>query len=194
MTCPVCGKGPEPGDTQHWHEDDRHRFEYTGGAGHTRAKPPYRIGDLIHAGYIEAGTIQASQVTDSDFARSMEYWEQQRRAMFRQIADAQAVRGEWHEGTCSGCGLEDEPVIGLPGSELCEYCEELRQLVPVDQEPAVTTPAAPVKRHPDRLTTGLRWTLAAFAVMVTGFFVGGEWMTQLSLILFAFGFYNAMRA
>lgn len=49
----------------------------------------------------------------------------------RQIANRMAVRGMWHEGTCKGCGLADLPVIGVPGSEYCRYCEELRTLVPV---------------------------------------------------------------
>jgi hypothetical protein len=56
------------------------------------------------------------------------YEELERRRAARELASRMAVRGMWHEGTCVGCGLSDLPVIGLPGSEHCRYCEELRAL------------------------------------------------------------------
>jgi hypothetical protein len=42
----------------------------------------------------------------------------------------QAVTGQWHEGTCKGCGMENQQVIGVPGSEYCTYCEDLRVMAP----------------------------------------------------------------
>jgi hypothetical protein len=154
VTCPVCGGGPGPGETRHWHEDERHRFEYERGTGLTSVKPPYRITDFIKAGTITADTIKPGMIEASP--RFPTVHEENLRKRRREIADARSVRGEWHEGTCSGCGLADLPVIGLPGSEFCQYCEELRVLKPPDF-PVTTAPAAPVRvpMHPNRLTASL---------------------------------------
>lgn len=158
--------------------------------GYCRVSPEQR--HRAGGNWITAGTITAGMITDNDFAKAMSYWEQQRRAMFRQIADAQAVRGQWHEGTCSGCGMDDLPVIGLPGSEYCKWCEELRTLVPVEHEPAV--PAAPDRERQYRLVMGLACTLAAFLTMLASFFVGGDWLMQSSIVFFGFGFFYGLRA
>lgn len=165
VSCPVCGRTED-------HEDDRHWFTDDGSHAYTHAKPPYRIDGMIGM-RIAPGTIKAEMIDSSGFdtwakQQADAYWEQQRRAVFRQIADAQAVRGEWHEGTCTGCGMDDLPVIGLPGSEFCRYCEELRQNTPVENklEPA-TTPAAPARTvNSRRLTASV---LCAIAGMLLGF-------------------------
>ena len=89
------------------------------------------------------------------FEAAMRYWQQQEEAARRQrnlfiaaaheremkeLANHQAVYGQWHQGTCKGCGLDDLEVIGLPGSEYCRYCEELRVLKP--NAPAAMPPPA----------------------------------------------------
>ena len=77
--------------------------------------------------------------------------EAERRKRNRDIAEAhakelaehrghQAVMGEWHDGTCTGCGTETT-LIGVPGSDLCEYCEELRILTPPQPKPIEAKPA-----------------------------------------------------
>jgi hypothetical protein len=162
VTCPVCGGGPGPDETSHWHEDDKHRFEYSSGTGLTWMKPPYKITDFT--GHVEMAP---------SYTRAMEYWEQQRRIRNRAIADAhkrelaehrnhQAVMGEWHEGTCAGCGMENQQVIGLPGSEYCRWCEELRVLKPAP--PAVPAPAQLAPSRPVRP----RLLLASLLLAVTG--------------------------
>lgn len=141
VKCPVCGCTGNHEDDRHWHTDD-------GDRAYTKAKPPYRIDNLIEA-------------------TNTRIQEQQRRELFRQIADYQAVMGQWHDGTCTGCGTQGG-VIGLPGSELCRYCEELRTLMTVESklEPA-TMPAAPVRTvNSRRLTASV---LCAIAGMLLGF-------------------------
>lgn len=84
------------------------------------------------------------------------YWRARNKAIAeahqREMAEHrghQAVMGEWHEGTCVSCGMDDLPVIGLPGSEYCRNCEELRVLNP--PKPVVTSVDTPVRPVRPRL-------------------------------------------
>ena len=173
VACPVCGQAGN-------HEDERHRHVVLPDRALTTAKPPYEITDFIRAGYIEAGTIKAGHV---ELFPPGAVGEAQRRARNRAIADAharelaehrghQAVMGEWHDGTCSGCGMDDLPVIGLPGSELCRWCEELRQLVPVPEAQEPIKPA-PSRDRPASLSRAETKRLTcAFACAVIGLALG----------------------
>lgn len=72
------------------------------------------------------------------------------RARNRENAEARelitAIYGPgWHMGTCTRCHTPGTVVSGPPGAQLCSYCTELRAM-----EPAVTTPAAPVRTAYDR--------------------------------------------
>lgn len=65
----------------------------------------------------------------------------------RAIASQPALLGMWRDGTCTGCGMDDEPVKGPPGAELCRYCDELESLPPLNGPPPVPRPvAAEVRR------------------------------------------------
>lgn len=103
--------------------------------------------------------------------------EQHERQRNRAIADAhqrelqehrghQAVMGQWHDGTCTGCGTEDS-LIGVPGSDLCRYCEELRILTP--PQPAAPAPAEPVPYPRIRLLlSSLLLTVLSLVLIFTG--------------------------
>jgi hypothetical protein len=86
------------------------------------------------------------------------------RAHNRELANRMAVRGMWHEGSCAGCGAEDQ-VIGLPGSEYCRYCEELRV-----RRPAVPSPPQPPSPSVSstRLSASVLIGLAGFLISITG--------------------------
>ena len=99
--------------------------------------------------------------------RAVDDAENKLRIRNRAIADAhaqellehhghQAVMGQWHNGTCKTCGLEDL-VIGVPGSEYCRYCEELRTLTPPPEMEAQLRPPPPARKtiHPVRLLIGM---------------------------------------
>lgn len=111
----------------------------------------------------------------------------------RRIADAhkqelaehrghQAVMGQWHEGTCKGCGLDDLPVIGVPGSEHCRYCEELR----VMGTQAVVLPSTPPQVSRRKQASGLS-ALAAWACLWAGLLLGVDWLYLLCVLFFSVG-------
>ena len=66
--------------------------------------------------------------------------EMQLRARFQELASQPALLGMWRDGTCTGCGMDDEPVKGPPGAELCRYCDELKGLPPLNGPPPVPRP------------------------------------------------------
>lgn len=88
----------------------------------------------------------------------------------RHIASHQAIMGEWHPGTCKGCGLDDQPVIGVPGAEYCRFCEELRvmTLFPPPLPPADEDPPAPGRPHPERVIAGMACEIACVLVAAIG--------------------------
>jgi hypothetical protein len=93
------------------------------------------------------------------------------RAHNRELANRMAVRGMWHEGSCASCGTECQ-VIGLPGSEYCMYCEELRVLAGAAggavQEPAPPQLPSPSSVSSGRLSVSVLLGLAGFLLAVTG--------------------------
>lgn len=90
------------------------------------------------------------------------------RARNRELANRMAVRGMWHEGTCVSCGLDDQ-VTGLPGSEYCRYCEEMRVLIAAAAEtvlehspPQLPSPGVSSRR----LTASFLLGLAGFLLVI----------------------------
>lgn len=117
--------------------------------------------------------------------------EQHERQRNRAIADAhqrelaehaghQAVMGQWHQGTCKECGWQDE-VIGVPGSEYCRYCEELRTLKP--PQPAVPAPAEPVPYPRNRLILSSLLLAVLSLVLI---FTGAPALISATLLTLAF--------
>lgn len=144
--CQRCGKPmtymPELGAVSVTQEPDHVRYE---------ANCPGRLdGHLLRLNIAVPGL--PDPVADWIGQWAINAHEAELRKRNRKIAEAhqkelaehrghQAVMGEWHEGTCKGCGMDDLPVIGVPGSEYCRNCEDLRTLFPKPPElPPVIRP------------------------------------------------------
>jgi hypothetical protein len=54
-------------------------------------------------------------------------------AQIRSLAAIPPVDTGWpdYPGECTGCGLDDQPVKGPPGAELCRFCDQLRVMPPL---------------------------------------------------------------
>jgi hypothetical protein len=108
--CPKCGRTDPHGDESHWTTGPI-RPEYPQCSGGPDCQCPFHWGlERVHMVPlpIEEAALREHR---------------------RKIADG------WHNGTCTGCGTEDEQVKGPPGAELCKWCDELRILAPAPAPP-----------------------------------------------------------
>lgn len=92
----------------------------------------------------------------------------------------QAGQLPWHEGSCTSCGLDDQPVRGLAGAELCRYCDELA---------VITTPKLPVISKPETLPARRRLPfLPSMALLIAGWvlilLLPGTWILTGMVLMF----------
>jgi hypothetical protein len=125
MWCRVCGRTEPHGDRFHQYQvlpDGSSRL--TPGPDATGQEPCWH----------------RSPYTGPHYGPHLPIEEAALREHRRKIADG------WHNGTCTGCGTEDEQVKGPEGAELCKWCDELRILAPA---PVPAPPPEPESTYQD---------------------------------------------
>jgi hypothetical protein len=108
------------------------------------------------------------------------------RAHRRKIADAMNTPGE-----CTACGMDDRPVKGPAGAELCEYCDQLRILPPPPGPPKWASGKPVIRRRPVLSTRDQTLAISTLLV-ISGVLIimmyGHQWPIGVALWLFGFGY------
>jgi hypothetical protein len=114
--CPKCGRTDPHGDESHWTTGPISYPECSNGPDcqcpfhwHMRAQ--------------------------DDRIRELELRRLRREIADQHLLDNLLPDDGWHPGTCTGCRMDDEPVKGPPGAELCGWCDQLRILAPAPASP-----------------------------------------------------------
>lgn len=178
VRCPVCGRTDVHGDRVHQYRyTDRHLTRRSDGTlepgGHW-VLTPGPDADGFEQWRREQGRAEvARQDAEAELRKRRRELAEQHEAEIRDVFGIPQPQhdGGWHEGKCTGCFMDDEPVKGPPGAELCRFCDERRILappVPPSPEPRLPYTARLLERAWSRREyTTLAIALAGAALMLT---------------------------